>query len=92
MNRVHKRFAKKIGKGLFNAGVFVTIYIALASVIGGIVWLVTGSPEVSFLVGTLFPAFAGLAFVIIKDVWDDSRREVEQENRRLMNDIKGNDY
>jgi len=89
MNRVHKRFLKKIGIGVWSFIKFILVYLAISIPTGGVVWLITGHAEAGFTAGTLLPAFIAMIFFILKDAYNDAKREVDHENRSMMNTLGG---
>jgi hypothetical protein len=78
--------------GLLNFSKFIGAWIATAVPICGIVFLITGNVAPSIFAGVIGPMFAYLFWMILKDIWDDSKAEVERENRSMMNTLKGKDY
>mgnify|MGYP003650844349 CR=1 FL=1 len=61
----------------------------MAVPICGIVFLITGHAGPSVFAGAVVPAFAFLFWLILKDIWDDSKAEVEYENRDMMYTLRG---
>jgi hypothetical protein len=92
MNRTYKRFLKKIGTGLLSFSKFIGAWIAMAIPICGIVFLLTGDASLSIFAGVIASTLSYLVWLVLKDVWDDSKAEVERENRSMMNTLKGKDY
>ena len=82
MSRVWKRFFRKLAE---PAGIMA--YVIFAVGLSG--WTIEnvsqGMGIVVFVIMILVPALA----YIIRDMWLDAKREVEWENRDMLNTLKG---
>jgi hypothetical protein len=88
MSRVWKRFLLKVSKG-----VGVIAYVTGSMFAGGLTagWLgfdIEAGIFAGAVVMVIFPMIAYL----LRDIYRDAKQEVEWENRKMMNAIKGNDY
>jgi hypothetical protein len=83
VNRVWKRFLFKICKGLG-----VGAYVLGSMAVPGFISYKLGFPiELGMIAGaTLFVLLPMILFMIY-DVYKDSKREIEYENRQLMNKL-----
>ncbi len=88
MSRVWKRFLIKVSKGLGAIA-----YILGSMFAGGFIagWL-GFDIEIGIMVGAVVMVFLPMIAVLLRDVYRDAKQEVEWENRKLMNAIKGSDY
>lgn len=82
MNRVWKKFFGKLAEPLI-----IMAYVSLATVL--VMWtgenVSEGMAIVIFCVMIPIPMIAYL----IRDMWRDAKREVEWENREVLNTLKG---
>lgn len=85
MNRVWKRFLIKVAKG---AG--TVAYVVMSMLIPGVIAGSMGyDPEWGILIGAGVFVIAPMIFYMIRDVYREAKREVEWENREIMNALKG---
>jgi hypothetical protein len=88
MSRVWKRFLIKVSKG-----VGVIAYVLGSMFAGG---LIAGWLGFDIKAGILAGAFVMVIFPMIaymlRDLYRDAKEEIEWENRKMMNAIKGSDY
>ena len=87
MSRVWKRFLIKVGKGV-GAVAYVLSSMLIPGVIAGSMGY---NPEWGILIGAGVFVIAPMIFYVIRDVYRDAKREVEWENRKMMNALKGDD-
>lgn len=88
MNRVWKKFFKKVGKGLA-----VLTYMFSVLVIPGFISMYFGYlPELGTMLGGLFFIVLPMVSYILRDTYRESKYEVDRENREMLRTIKGNDY
>lgn len=86
MNRVWRRFLFKISKMLG-----VIAYVIGSMLFGGFVSLWFGYPaELGIMLGSLIFLFLPGAVLALRDIYKDTKSEIERENRRLMRDLGGN--
>ena len=82
MNRVWKKFFGKLAEP-----VIIMAYVSLATVL--VMWtdanVSAGMAIVVFCIMIPIPMFAYL----IRDMWRDAKREVEWENRDMLDTLKG---
>jgi len=82
MNRVWKKFFRKLAEP-----VVIMAYVSFAIVL--IMWTAANVSEgmalVVFCIMVPIPVFAYL----IRDMWRDAKREVEWENRNMLDTLKG---
>lgn len=85
MTRVQKLFWKKLGIVLSPA-------ISTAVVLFSSYWVgvFTGiDPNLTMFVGVISFIIFPIATFIVRDIYRDAKREVERENRNMLNTIKG---
>jgi tryptophan-rich sensory protein len=83
VSRVWKRFLFNISKGV----VFI-IYLLGVLFGGGYISLLFGYPfELGILFGAAVFIFLPMLTFIIRDIYNDAKREIELENQRLMRDL-----
>jgi hypothetical protein len=88
MSRVWKRFLFKMSKGI-GAAAYVLLAIIVPEYIFQVV-LGLESGQGAFIGMTVFIALPIFGHLIY-DMYRDSKREIESENRRIMRDL-GGDY
>lgn len=88
MNRVWKRFLNKVAKGV-GIVAYVLSSMLIPAVIAGSMGY---DPEWGILMGAGVFVIAPMILVHILLVYRDAKREVEWENREMMNTLKGNKY
>jgi uncharacterized membrane protein len=91
MNRTYKRFFKKIGVGLLSVLKFLGILLAASIPSLGVAFLITGDHVASLFFAVICTMSGFTAWLFLKDVWDDSKKEVERENRDMMRVLAGKD-
>ena len=85
MSRVMKRFLTKIGKFL----AMFTYMVASLAIPAFIAHLLGFDPGHGILLGGLVFMILPLVVLMIRDAYQDAKREIEWENRKLMMNIKG---
>jgi hypothetical protein len=88
MSRVLKRFLIKVSKG-----VGVIAYVLGSMFAGGLIagWL-GFDIEAGILTGATIMVFLPMIAYMLRDLYRDAKEEIEWENRKMMNAIKGSDY
>jgi ABC-type transport system involved in cytochrome bd biosynthesis fused ATPase/permease subunit len=83
MSRVWKRFMFK----LFRGASFVA-YLSSAIIVPTAAAAYLGyPPQLGIFFGLMFGILLPMLFVLLRDVYYESKREVEQENNKLMRDL-----
>lgn len=85
MSRVWKKFFYKIGKA-------VTILVSIISIIVGSIFLLNTlglSPELSVLISLCITIVMPMLSFILYQVYNDCKDEVNQENKKIMRDLRG---
>lgn len=86
MSRVWKRFLLKVGKG-----VAAISYVLGSMFLGGFISDYLGyDPEAGILAGTLVMVVLPMIAFLLRDTYKDAKQEIEWENRKMMNALKGN--
>lgn len=83
MNRVWKRFFKKISKGI--AIILYSTSVLIGSSVAGLHFF--NDPIIRLIISSLILLGLPLIVILLREIYDDSRREIELENRSLMNSI-----
>lgn len=88
MSRVWKRFLIKVSKG-----VGVIAYVLGSMFVGGLIagWL-GFDIEAGILAGAGVMVVLPMVAFLLRDVYRDAKQEVEWENRKMMNALKGSEY
>jgi hypothetical protein len=88
MSRVWKRFFIKMSKG-----VGVIAYVLGSMFSSGFVagWL-GYDIEAGILAGAMLFIILPMVAFLLRDLYRDAKQEIEWENRKMMNAIKGSDY
>lgn len=88
MSRVWKRFLIKVSKG-----VGAIAYVLGSMFAGGFIagWL-GFDVEAGILAGATVMVVLPMVAFLLRDVYRDAKQEVEWENRKMMNALKGSDY
>lgn len=85
MSRVWKKFFYKIGKA-------VTILVSITAIIVGSIAILTIlglSPEISVIIVFSLTIFIPMLLFILYQVYSDCKDEVNDENKKIMRDLKG---
>ena len=84
MNRVMKKFLKKLAEPF---ALIVYIFFAVGLTMWTAENISQGMSVVVFVIMIPVPAFA----YMLRDMWRDAKREVEWENRDMLDTLKTND-
>jgi hypothetical protein len=86
MSRVWKKFLLKVGKG----AAFVS-YVVGSMVAGGFIaeWLI-GDPDPGIFAGAFIFVILPMIVSLLRDIYRDTKAEVERENRELMRTLGKN--
>lgn len=88
MSRVWKRFLLKVGKG-----VGIIFYILGVMLGGGFVSVWLGYPfEPGVLAGAVLFIALPMVSYVLHDIYRDAKQEIEWENRKMMNTLKGSNH
>lgn len=88
MNRVWKRFLLKVSKPIA-----MLAYVILSMLgCGYIAYYFGVDPNIGVMFGAFGFVIFPMIFTILRDMYKTARYEVEQENRELINKIKGDGY
>lgn len=88
MSRVWKRFLFKVFKG-----VAVISYLLGVMLGSGFVSVWLGYPfEPGVLVGAVLFIAGPMVSYVLYDLYRDAKQEIEWENRKMMNTLKGNNH
>ena len=88
MTRVQKLFWKKLGIVLSPA--ISTAFVLVSSYWVGVF---TGiDPNLTMFVGVIGFIIFPIAALIVRDIYRDAKREIERENRKMMNTLKGSNH
>ena len=88
MTRVQKLFWKKLGIVLSPA--ISTAFVLVSSYWVGVA--IGIDPNLTMFVGVIGFIIFPIAALIVRDIYRDAKREVEWENRKLLRDIKNDNY
>jgi hypothetical protein len=85
MSRIWKRFLFKVAKG-----VAVISYVLGSMFVGGFIagWL-GYDPEAGIMAGAFVMVIFPIIAFLLRDIYQDAKREVEWENRKMMDTLKG---
>lgn len=84
MSRVMKRFLLKIGKALG-----IVVYTVASLLAGAFIFDQLGlDPELGMYVSAMVLILFPIVVWMIKDMWRDAKREIEWENREVLNSFK----
>jgi putative effector of murein hydrolase LrgA (UPF0299 family) len=88
MSRVWKRFFIKMSKGVGGIA-----YVLGSMFAGGFIagWL-GYDIEAGILAGAMLFIILPMVAFLLRDLYRDAKQEIEWENRKMMNAIKGSDY
>lgn len=85
MSRVWKKFFLKIGKAV--GGVLSVFFIVFGSIFG-LIYLGV-DPDFAIMIGLSVTIFIPMAGFILYQVYKDCKDEVNDENKKIMRDIRG---
>jgi hypothetical protein len=83
MSRVWKRFFNKMLKGI----AFITYLFASMIIPGAIAYWLGFEPAMGILLGLTVFILLPMFVFMVRDVYRDSKREIEWENRKMMSDL-----
>lgn len=90
--RVWEKFYKKLLKNIVLPLVVVSCIFAAAVVTGTILTQFGFSESVAGMIGALLWIAMPLLFLVLRGIYLESVAEVKIENKKLMRDLKGDDY
>jgi hypothetical protein len=90
--RVWEKFYKKLLKNVVLPLVVVSCIFAAAVVTGTILTQFGFSESVAGMIGALLWIAMPLLFLVLRGIYLESVAEVKIENKKLMRDLKGDDY
>tara|TARA_B110000305_G_C19294785_1_gene566040 strand:+ start:181 stop:444 length:264 start_codon:yes stop_codon:yes gene_type:complete len=85
MNRVWKKFLMKIGKAIAVVAYLLTVTLG----VGIIATYVGYNGEIAMVISVFVAIVAPIVVMMVRDEYQDSKWQVEQENREMMRNIKG---
>jgi len=85
MNRVWKKFLMKIGKAIAVVAYLFTVTLG----VGIIATYVGYNGEIAMVISVFVAIVAPIVVMMVRDEYQDSKWQVEQENREMMRNIKG---
>lgn len=85
MNRVWKKFLMKIGKAIAVVAYLFTVTLG----VGIIATYVGYNGEIAMVISVFVAIVAPIVVMMLHAEYQDSKWQVEQENREMMRNIKG---
>jgi hypothetical protein len=89
MNRIWKKFFKTVFETVALGLMWIVGCGAIFGVISSTLYFVVGVRNTDIIMSLSFalPLFLGCIVFVLRQVYTESKREVEEENRKLMRDI-----